>query len=462
MPIDSSRPMGTGIFRRWPEQQICQIQSRCAQKLPLGDNHAWKPTWRVEHVVRARARSMDVTRVAARQLVSAPTPGETKSLGNTWAPVQRRQQQPQPCRPCQTPQRTCSIAEACPTPRRSRAPGVATPMRQITTPRCGGAGRSTVCAKSSGHLLGRRDRAGPASTKDLPLASAREYRMQSHRAVATASTSGVQRLRSAWRPVAVISLAEAGPLPRIGPSGLATPSLGSTMGPAVASGMRTPSLQPPLTPGVPPSRGGPGSPGGLTSSFAPSLRTPAQADGRWNSPRLHTPCKTPTATGAGTPLMGGGTLAPAKLPGQSLPLNGSKSSLMAPPTSFSARSFPVRRGISGVLASPTPSLVAATPGPLSPPLPFNFLVSPISKDVGAGRQHQSASFTTPGAEGKIRRWLKTIPIGNGEERGWDDAQIQAIAIFAKEHHLEHLAAEEMYKRFVEHQVASAEEESPDG
>jgi len=66
------------------------------------------------------------------------------------------------------------------------------------------------------------------------------------------------------------------------------------------------------------------------------------------------------------------------------------------------------------------------------------------------------------AERKIRRWLQTIPIGNGEERGWDGAQIQEIANFAEEHHLEHLAAEEIYKRFVEHQVASAEEDSPDG
>lgn len=77
-------------------------------------------------------------------------------------------------------------------------------------------------------------------------------------------------------------------------------------------------------------------------------------------------------------------------------------------------------------------------------------------------QPVSSQTHNDGAEGKIRRWLKTIPIGNGEERGWDDAQIKAIAIFAQEYQLEHLAAEEIYKRFVEHQVASAEEELPNG
>lgn len=60
------------------------------------------------------------------------------------------------------------------------------------------------------------------------------------------------------------------------------------------------------------------------------------------------------------------------------------------------------------------------------------------------------------AEGKIREWLKTIPIGDGDERGWDDTQILEIAEFAQEHHLEHLAAEEIYKRYVEHQVERAD------
>ncbi|CAK9113640.1 Ankyrin-2 [Durusdinium trenchii] len=60
------------------------------------------------------------------------------------------------------------------------------------------------------------------------------------------------------------------------------------------------------------------------------------------------------------------------------------------------------------------------------------------------------------AESKIRKWLETIPIGNGSERGWDDAQIREIATFAEQRQLGHLAPEELYQRYVEHQVAEAE------
>lgn len=58
-------------------------------------------------------------------------------------------------------------------------------------------------------------------------------------------------------------------------------------------------------------------------------------------------------------------------------------------------------------------------------------------------------------DSKIRRWLKTIPIGNGAERGWDDAQIAEIVEFAQDQHLEHMTAEDIYKRYVEHQVEKA-------
>merc|ERR1712125_78281 len=63
------------------------------------------------------------------------------------------------------------------------------------------------------------------------------------------------------------------------------------------------------------------------------------------------------------------------------------------------------------------------------------------------------------AEWKIRDWLKTIPIGNGADRGWDDTQIQEIAAFAKGQRLDHLDAEEIYKRYVEHQVEKATEDA---
>lgn len=56
---------------------------------------------------------------------------------------------------------------------------------------------------------------------------------------------------------------------------------------------------------------------------------------------------------------------------------------------------------------------------------------------------------------KIRRWLRTIPIGNGSDRGWDDAQISEIAAFAQDHQIEQLNAEDIYKKYVEHQVETA-------
>jgi len=60
-----------------------------------------------------------------------------------------------------------------------------------------------------------------------------------------------------------------------------------------------------------------------------------------------------------------------------------------------------------------------------------------------------------GVDSKIRRWLNTIPIGNGANRGWDDTQIREIGDFAKDKRLEHLGAEDIYRKYVEHQVETA-------
>lgn len=58
------------------------------------------------------------------------------------------------------------------------------------------------------------------------------------------------------------------------------------------------------------------------------------------------------------------------------------------------------------------------------------------------------------AEEKLREWLQRIPVGDG--RGWDDAQIVEIAEFAFDANLEHLSAEDIYAKFVEHKVKEAE------
>eukprot|EP00929_Paragymnodinium_shiwhaense_P005264 TRINITY_DN10698_c0_g1_i1.p1 TRINITY_DN10698_c0_g1~~TRINITY_DN10698_c0_g1_i1.p1 ORF type:complete len:542 (+),score=73.40 TRINITY_DN10698_c0_g1_i1:53-1678(+) len=62
-------------------------------------------------------------------------------------------------------------------------------------------------------------------------------------------------------------------------------------------------------------------------------------------------------------------------------------------------------------------------------------------------------------EMKIWQWLRTIPIGNGAHRGWDDRVIISIVDFAYREGLTHLGAEELYRRYVEHQVEQADEES---
>lgn len=59
------------------------------------------------------------------------------------------------------------------------------------------------------------------------------------------------------------------------------------------------------------------------------------------------------------------------------------------------------------------------------------------------------------AEEKLRRWLSTIPISE-PGRTWDDGQISQIALFARENSVDHLSAEDIYGRFVDHTVYLAE------
>lgn len=66
---------------------------------------------------------------------------------------------------------------------------------------------------------------------------------------------------------------------------------------------------------------------------------------------------------------------------------------------------------------------------------------------------QSSELT----EGKVRSWLATIPMSpDGLEREWDDVQISNLVRFAQDWRLEDMPAEEIYKRYVMHQVELAE------
>lgn len=96
-------------------------------------------------------------------------------------------------------------------------------------------------------------------------------------------------------------------------------------------------------------------------------------------------------------------------------------------------------------------------GPQSSPVGPGRLQGPVASAVPqtglwVSPMSQSGSL----AEAKIRQWLMTIDIGNGAERGWDDAQILEIAAFAQERGLDQASAEEMYKRWVEWQVERAD------
>lgn len=66
----------------------------------------------------------------------------------------------------------------------------------------------------------------------------------------------------------------------------------------------------------------------------------------------------------------------------------------------------------------------------------------------------------------MRTWLSTIPrspqSANKEAREWDDEQIASIAHFARDASIEDLEVDEIYRRYVEHQVEMADKASLDG
>merc|ERR1719503_416492 len=130
-------------------------------------------------------------------------------------------------------------------------------------------------------------------------------------------------------------------------------------------------------------------------------------------------------------------------------------------------SLPRTPSVPPVAVAPAPppgqqgSLRAGLPPPLVMPAPC-LVMPPMVRPPTAG-SHASAPLAPPtpdAVDQKLREWLDTIPMGNSEERGWDDSQIKAIAQFARDHYLDYLTAEEIYKRYVEHQVRLAGCESP--
>jgi len=217
------------------------------------------------------------------------------------------------------------------------------------------------------------------------------------------------------------------------PLGIHTPGMHSP----VATGMSSPSVPPPF---IQLSATAGGSDGWRNAPPPPNNGW--QVGGR------------PPVSGACTPRVGGSLPAPF---GVAVNLGGNGDGRLSPTTSTPARAFSVPRGGTSMLGSPSSGLalpnlgllgVPGIPQSLSPPglwmpsLPLSLNDAPAPAPAGA--------------EGKLREWLKSIPIGNGAERGWDDSQIREIATFAQEKKLEHASAEEIYKRYVENQVEMAE------
>lgn len=196
-------------------------------------------------------------------------------------------------------------------------------------------------------------------------------------------------------------------------SGL-TPPAGLRAPPGLAMpGLRPPVVHAPLGSPAPP------------PPLLPLAATLAQFDG-WGLSPAHSHSQSHSQSwhlGSRTPMGGGGT--PRMSPARAL---SAPRGAMGPPMS--------------VLTAPPPPVAMAFAHPGMLPLPGIWMPS-------------LGQLLQDGAEAKLRRWLDTIPIGNGADRGWDDAQILEIAEFAQDQQLEHLAAEDIYKRYVEHQVECA-------
>ncbi|CAJ1396964.1 unnamed protein product [Effrenium voratum] len=193
------------------------------------------------------------------------------------------------------------------------------------------------------------------------------------------------------------------------------------------------------------------------------VRTPGRPDTTWRGVSVG---PSPAATPPSVPHFGGltpppGLFLPANL-GLGLPLESlaQNARLSAAHVPVNAVSASAPSGAASVASGATPRSVGyAWDGRLSPPMAFS---APAPLPVaGASRTSSLVSRTSvapprPGtlqlppkvqdAEMKLRKWLETIPIGNGSERGWDDGQIREIAEFANKYNISNLSAEQLYQR----------------
>eukprot|EP00930_Biecheleria_cincta_P045233 TRINITY_DN31181_c0_g1_i1.p1 TRINITY_DN31181_c0_g1~~TRINITY_DN31181_c0_g1_i1.p1 ORF type:complete len:599 (-),score=83.50 TRINITY_DN31181_c0_g1_i1:39-1754(-) len=310
-------------------------------------------------------------------------------------------------------------------------------------------------------------------TAGIPLRNHAVVRQQSHsRAATPLPSSRVQTVQTPGRFVEVSLGASAG-VPSAVPL---QPSRGLRSPAGYSSGVGSGSLTPPV--------------GGLGQGLTPPVGLSAPAGLR--TPNLAPPPAAPVLPGA-PPMLPIRGMAESLALGASRQLNGAKTPLNGgstprlsfgpgySPGPFLASRAAAATGVGSGLMGGGATLVSPLDGRMSPPLPFAGVATPTSRNASVSR-HPSGQgdgairvstspltgFHSPSfddhqqdrpqkkTEMKIRQWLSTIPIGNGSERGWDDAQIQEIANFAETQGIEYVSAEEMYKRYVEHQVSQAE------
>eukprot|EP00747_Dinoflagellata_sp_TGD_P045802 gnl/TRDRNA2_/TRDRNA2_144059_c0_seq1.p1 gnl/TRDRNA2_/TRDRNA2_144059_c0~~gnl/TRDRNA2_/TRDRNA2_144059_c0_seq1.p1 ORF type:complete len:501 (+),score=24.52 gnl/TRDRNA2_/TRDRNA2_144059_c0_seq1:101-1603(+) len=93
---------------------------------------------------------------------------------------------------------------------------------------------------------------------------------------------------------------------------------------------------------------------------------------------------------------------------------------------------------------------------VSPPGALHEVPYSRSSSVGPVRPGAESHHATATTQGKLRAWLGAIPTPAVPDRQWDDNQICKIASFARERGLDHLRAEEIYERYVIHQLDLAE------
>lgn len=247
------------------------------------------------------------------------------------------------------------------------------------------------------------------------------------------------------------------------PDGLVQVPAAKVHGPTPRSQGRFIEIASANTPGIPPATPPVPFPPGMAGMFSPAVPTPSFP----NRPTV--PTVLPWhPTGAPPPL--GFWPGEATPRGYMTPRSSSRATRPSVGGYGTARTDPeMQRGIAGPHGEPMRSfsaprqqsvppvaVIAAAPlQQLGPPILGTGASTPGMPPPPGLWMPSLGQLLQDNVDTKIRRWLRTIPIGNGADRGWDDAQIAEIARFAQDQHLEHLAAEDIYKRYVEHQVESA-------